>query len=90
MFQSQDRQREQSPTTPSLTEVNTRLTAHSFEDLEGHASNLLHAEWQELILSEKLKDTEAERLEHDADVAFMLEPVQHPHAGAVRRHDKSL
>lgn len=90
MFQSQDCQRKQSPTTPSLTEVNTRLTGHSFEDLEGHASNLLHAERQELILSEKLKDTEAEQLEHDADVAFMLKPVQHPHAGAVRRHDKSL
>lgn len=58
------------------------LTAHGPEDLEGHASDLLHAEGQELAASQDLEGAEAEQLEHDADVLAVLEPVQHPHAGA--------
>lgn len=48
-------------------------------------SDLLHAEWQEVLLLEDVGGAAAEQLEHDADVTAMLEPVQHPHTGAVRR-----
>lgn len=47
-------------------------------------SDLLHAERQELVLSEDLEGAEAEQLEHDADVTAVLEPVQHPHTGTGR------
>ena len=58
-----------------------RLTADGSEDLEGHVSDLLHVERQEVVLSEELEGAEAKQLEHDADVTFVLEPVQHPHTG---------
>lgn len=47
--------------------------------------DLLHAERQELVPPQELEGAEAEQLEHDADVTFVLEPVQHPHAGTVKR-----
>ncbi|KAF3840580.1 hypothetical protein F7725_006442 [Dissostichus mawsoni] len=46
------------------------------EDLEGHVSDLLHVERQEVVLSEELEGAEAEQLEHDADVTFVLEPIR--------------
>lgn len=58
------------------------LTAHGSEDLEGHVSDLLHAERQELVPSENLEGAEPEQLKHDANMSVVLEPVQHPHAGA--------
>lgn len=45
-------------------------------------SDLLQVEGQILVLSEKLVGADAEQLEHDADVTFVLEGVQHPHTGA--------
>lgn len=62
------------------TKLHSSLTAHGPEDLEGHVSDLLHAEGQEVVPSEDLEGAEAEQLEHDADVTVVLEPVQHPHA----------
>lgn len=52
-------------------------------------SDLLHVERQELVLLEELEGAEAKQLEHDADVTFVLEPVQHPHTGTGRRESVS-
>ena len=60
--------------------ADTRLTADGSEDLEGHVSDLFHAERQEVVLSEELEGAETQQLEHDADVTFVVEPVQHPDA----------
>lgn len=73
--------------TPRISNSITLLTAHRFEDLKGHVSDLLHTERQEFVLSQELKAVEAEQLKHDADVTFVLKPVQHPHAGTVRRDE---
>lgn len=51
-------------------------------------SDLLHAEWQELVLPQELEGAEAEQLEHDADVTVVLEPVEHPHACTGRREEE--
>lgn len=48
-------------------------------------SDLLHAERQEVVLSEELEGAETQQLKDDADVAFVFEPVQHPHTGTERR-----
>lgn len=61
------------------------LTADGSEDLKGHVSDLLHAEGQAVVLLQDLGGAESQQLEDDADVAAVLEPVQHPHAGAGER-----
>lgn len=61
------------------------LTADGSEDLEGHVSDLLHAEGQEPVPPENLEGAEPQQLHHDANMSVMLEPVQHPHAGAGNR-----
>lgn len=55
--------------------ADTWLTADSSEDLEGHVSDLFHAEWQEVVLLEELKGAETQQLKHDADVTFVIKPV---------------
>lgn len=45
-------------------------------------SDLLHAEGQEVVPPENLEGAEPEQLKHDANMSVVLEPVQHPHAGA--------
>lgn len=50
-------------------------------------SDLLHTERQELVLLKELKGAEAEQLKHDADVTFVLKPVQHPHTGTGSREE---
>lgn len=67
--------------------ADTRLTADGSEDLKGHVSDLFHAERQEVVLSEELKGAEAQQLEHDADVTFVVKPVQHPDTGAGKREE---
>ena len=52
-------------------------------------ADLLHAEGQEAVLLQELEGAEAEQLQHDADVTFVLEPVQHPHAGTGTGSDPS-
>lgn len=70
-------------TKPEHRQTGARpLTADGSEDLEGHVSDLLHAEGQELVPPENLEGAEAEQLQHDANMSFVFEPVQHPHAGA--------
>lgn len=70
-----------------LTQTNTfaSLTADGSDDLEGHVSDLLHTEGQEVVPLQNLGGAESQQLEDDADVAAVLEPVQHPHAGAGER-----
>lgn len=63
----------------------TRLTADSSEDLESHVSDLFYGERQEVVLLEVLKGAEAQQLEHNADVTFMVKPIQHPDAGTGKR-----
>lgn len=58
---------------------NTLLTADGTENLEGHVSDLLHVEGQEVVPLQDLRGAEPQQLEDDADVTTMLEPVQHPH-----------
>lgn len=61
------------------------LTADGSDDLEGHVSDLLHTEGQEVVLLQDLRGAESQQLKDDADVAAVLEPVQHPHTGAGKR-----
>lgn len=62
------------------TQTATRLTADGAEDLEGHVSDLLHIEGQEVVSLQDIGGAEPQQLEDDADVAAVLEPVPHPHA----------
>lgn len=63
------------------------LTADCSEDLVGHVSDLLDAERTEVVLSENLKGAGTKQLKHDADVAFMFKPVQHPDTGTGKREE---
>lgn len=63
------------------------LTTDGSEDLEGYVSDLLHTERGKVVLSQEVEGVGTEKLQHNADVGFVLEPVQHPHTGTTRREE---
>ena len=59
----------------------TELTPDSFDDLVGHMSDFSHRKRLKVVLLEEFICTETQQLEDDANMAMVVEPVQHPHTG---------
>lgn len=57
--------------------VRVGLTADSVADLLGHVSDLVEGIRQEAVCLQEVEGAEGEQLEGDANVAVVVEPVQH-------------
>lgn len=64
--------------------VSVGLTADGVADLLGHVSDLVEGIRQEAVCLQEVEGAEGEQLEGDANVAVVVEPVQHLHAVAER------
>lgn len=66
------------------------LTADSVADLLGHVSDLVEGIRQETVCLQEVEGAEGEQLEGDANVAIVVEPVQHLHTVADGQKKKTM
>lgn len=59
----------------------TELTPYGSYDLVGHVPDGFHREWLKAVPLQKVIRTEPQQLKDNADMAMVVEPVQHPHTG---------